>query len=168
MKLRIRIKLPVRLVEETRAHLVKPHPFAAERVGFISARPASIADGVLLAAHSYIPVADDDYVDRPGYGAYIGGAAIRKAMQFSFNNNASVFHVHVHDHRGVPRFSDIDLAEYPKFVPDFWKVQPALPHGALLLSRDRAIALVWYPGQRRPIPAAEVWSVGTHMVRLNA
>jgi hypothetical protein len=145
-----------------------PHPFAAERVGFISARPASIGGDVLIAAHGYIPVADNDYIDRRGYGAYIGSTAIRKALQFSFNNKASVFHVHVHDHRGVPRFSGIDLAEYPKFVPDFWKVQPALPHGALLLSRDRAIALVWYPEHRRPIPAAEVWSVGTRIERLSA
>jgi hypothetical protein len=96
----------------------------------------------------------------------MGGAAIRKALQVAYNEKASMLHVHVHEHKGQPRFSRIDLAEYPKFLPDFWKVQPSVPHGALVLSRDRAIGLIWYPGLSKPLPAYEIWSVGTRLERL--
>jgi len=162
----IRLKLPSLLLQQIRTDLLKPHSFAAERVGFVSCGVGAIASGIAVMAHGYHPVDDGDYVDDPRYGAMMGSGAIRKALQFAYNNMTAMFHVHLHEHAGKPRFSRTDLAEYPKFIPDFWKVQPALPHGALLLSEDRATALVWYPGLRQPQPAAEIWEIGTKMRKL--
>lgn len=81
-------------------------------------------------------------------------------MQHAYNNEASMFHVHRHEHRGKPRFSRTDLDEYPKFVPDFWNVQPQLPHGAVVLSHDKASGLAWYPSQTTPLPIDDFWVVG--------
>jgi len=162
----IRFKLPSLLLQQIRTDLLKPHPFAAERVGFVSCGIGAIAGGIAVMANGYHPVDDDDYLDDPRYGAMMGSGAIRKALQFAYNNKAAMFHVHIHEHVGKPKFSRIDLAEYPKFIPDFWKVQPVLPHGALLLSEDRATALVWYPGLPQPQPVAEIWEIGTKMRKL--
>lgn len=162
----IRLKLPTLLLQQIRTDLRIPHAFAAERVGFVSCAVGAIVGGIAVLAHGYHPVDDGDYVDNPRYGAMMGSGAIRKALQFAFNNKAAMFHVHLHEHMGKPRFSRTDLAEYPKFVPDFWKVQPDLPHGALLLSEDRATALVWHPGLRQPQPAGEIWEIGAKMRKL--
>jgi hypothetical protein len=160
------LKFPELLLRHMRTDLARPHPFAAERVGFVSCRVADFDGGVALLGHGYHTVADDDYADNPRFPAMMGPGAIRKALELAYNERAAMIHVHVHDHRGKPRFSGIDLSEYPKFIPDFWKVQPELPHGALVLSRDQAIALVWYPGKPKPTLADEIWSVGTRMKRL--
>ena len=53
----------------------------------------------------------------------------------------------VHEHRGRPGYSSIDLSEQVKFVPDFFKVRPEMPHGAVVLSLDRAIGRVWIDAQ---------------------
>ena len=162
----IRLKIPQSLLQTVRADLVRRHPFAAERVGFVSFAVGPMEGGIVLMAHQYLPVEDEDYVDDPRYGAYIGRGALRKALQLAYNNKASMFHVHMHEHVGMPRFSRVDLREYPKFVPDFWKVQPALPHGALLLSDDGAASLVWYPGAKLPLVPQEIWEVGATTQRL--
>ena len=80
----------------------------------------------------------------------MGPAAIRKAMQRAYNEPVGMFHVHMHDHRGSPWFSQVDLAENNKFVPDFWNVRPEMPHGALVLSRDSIACLCWDPSTRQP------------------
>ena len=49
----------------------------------------------------------------------------------------------MHEHSGRPSFSRTDLREQIKFVPDFFKVRPQLPHGAIVLSHDRAAGRVW-------------------------
>ena len=54
------------LVDVVREDLLKPHPFAAERVGFLSCRPRRLnANGLILLAHGYHSVADCDYVNDP-------------------------------------------------------------------------------------------------------
>lgn len=145
----IQLKITQQLREEMLQDLARGHPFAAERVGFLSCRPAAMPGGLLVLGISYHPVADEDYLPDSRVGAMMGPAAIRKALQFAYNHSVSMFHVHVHDHRGVPGFSSTDLKETAKFVPDFFHVQPNLPHGALVLSRDSGIARCW-PGFRKP------------------
>lgn len=48
----------------------------------------------------------------------------------------SMVHVHLQEHRGRPGFSRTDLSENALFVPDFWNVQPNLPHGAVVFRFD--------------------------------
>ena len=123
--------------------LDRPHPFAAERVGFISVRAMTTCNALVLLAEAYHPVADDDYVDEPTVGAMMGHEAIRKALNVALFQPVGMFHVHLHDHRGAPRFSRTDLHEQLKFVPDFFKVRPNMPHGAIVMSHNLATGRIW-------------------------
>lgn len=156
-------KIPSRLLAEVRKDFERPHPFAAERVGFIGCNVARLAkDGLLVLAHSFYTVEDQDYLDDPRVGAMMGSNAIRKALEISYNARISMFHVHLHEHHGRPWFSSTDLRETANFVPDFWHVQPKLPHGALVLSHDVMAGLCWIPGAvaHRPTRIQEFISVG--------
>ena len=89
--------------------------------------------------------------------------AMRAAMQFALTNDASMFHVHLHEHSGSPWFSRPDLRESRRFIPDFWNVKPGLPHGTLVLSVDAAAGLCWYPRREKPIRIAQITVVGFPM-----
>jgi hypothetical protein len=97
-----------------------------------------------LLAESYHPVADDDYIDDPTVGAMMGQEAIRKALNIALLQPVGMFHVHMHEHRGRPAYSPTDRREQLKFVPDFFKVRRQMPHGAIVLSYDRAIGRAWF------------------------
>ena len=93
----------------------------------------------------------------------MGPTAIRKAMQRAYNGGSQdigLFHVHVHEHRGVPGFSRVDLTESMKFVPDFFNAVPAMPHGAIVLSHDRAVGLYWRKRGDRPLAIDRFASIG--------
>lgn len=130
-------------VRDVRRDLARPHAFAAERVGFITIKAAHARDQLVLLAHGYHPVADEDYVNDPRVGAMMGQEAIRKGLELALFNQVGVFHVHMHEHKGPPGFSRLDLQEQLKFVPDFFKVRPEMPHGAIVLSHDHAAGRVW-------------------------
>ena len=134
-------------LESVRADLHRPHPFAAERVGFLLCRAARLDDdGLLILGAAYHAVEDDDYLRDDSVGAMMGPSAIRKAMQRAYNlgvQDIGLFHVHMHGHHGLPGFSKIDLTEYLKFVPDFFNAVPSMPQGAIVLSLDQAIGLCW-------------------------
>lgn len=144
--------------------LSKPHPFAAERVGFLSCRVGALKPtGWVVLAHDYHPVAEADYLLDQSVGAMMGPAAIRKALQFALRNEVGMFHVHIHSHRGRPWFSGLDLRETAKFVPDFWHVRPHLVHGAIVLSLDSAAGLCWHPQGAGPIIFSKFSVVGAPM-----
>jgi hypothetical protein len=152
------------LVDVVREDLLKPHPFAAERVGFLSCRPGRLnANGLILLAHGYHSVADCDYVNDPTVGAMMGSAAIRKAMQVALSSDAGMFHVHVHGHSGRPSPSRTDLHETARFVPDFWNVRPRMPHGAVILSEDSLSGRCWRPGVKQPVVITEFCVVGPRL-----
>jgi hypothetical protein len=148
------------LLAEVRRDLERKHPFALERVGFISARPAASGSMLSIIACDYASVADEDYVNDPRVGASIGPSAMSKAMQIAYKGGVSMFHVHMHEHAGAPWFSGVDLREYPKFVPDFFNAQRALPHGALLLSHDTMAGLYWRTKDQGPLLLDEIIEVG--------
>jgi len=59
------IRISRHLVDEVQADLRRSHPFAHERVGFLSCRTAAlVGDGVLLIPVAYHPLADHEYVDK--------------------------------------------------------------------------------------------------------
>lgn len=140
--------------------LARPHSFASERVGFIHCRAAEIGLGIMILAEGYMPVSDDHYVDDATVGARIDGRAIRRALQMSLSKNAGIFHVHTHDHRGMPRPSLTDISESKKLVPDFFNVAPLMPHGALILSEDSAFGLCWLSKDGEPEVMRRIEFVG--------
>ena len=152
------------LFKSVQRDLVRPHRFASERGGFLVCRPGALAHGeIVILAQSFHSIADDDYVESNLVGAMMGSAAIRKALQIAYSDRMSMFHVHMHEHFGRPSFSSVDLRESAMFVPDFWHVCASHPHGALVLSKDSATGLCWYPEVRHPLPIGEIVVVGAPM-----
>ena len=109
-RLRIRFKVTTALLTAIRTDLQRVHPFAYERVGFVSAG-LSAGDGELLVlAREYQPVADDDYLRDPTVGAMMGPHAIRRALQWALRGGVSLFHVHTHRGHGIPSSAESTCA----------------------------------------------------------
>lgn len=141
--------------------LDRPHEFAVERVGFLFCRKARGSEGVGLIAAEYRAVKDSHYLQCLEMGALVGADGIREAMQHAYHDQYSVMHVHRHEHTGKPWFSVVDVEENNKLIPTFWNVAPSVPHGALLLSIDRARALVWDdPNSRRAHCIETITTIG--------
>ena len=159
-----KLRAASRFFDDVRRDLARPHPFAFERVGFVYARESPIDAGAsLLLPFAYAPVADDHYIPEEGVGACISGDAIREAMAFVLNEDACVFHTHMHENAGTPRFSRVDVRNYPGVVRAFQNARPQRPHGALLLSKDAAVTRIWPVGSDQPLTAGIVVSVGRPM-----
>jgi len=149
--------------------LSRPHPHAHERVGFAFANAAKMAgDTIGLYLSNYRPVEDLQYIFEPNVGALVDGDALREAMQFAYSKQLSTFHVHRHEHRGRPWFSNYDMDESGKFIPDFFHVAPRGPHGALLLSHDSATAIIWTRKDARPQLIREIVLFGPTLTALRA
>jgi hypothetical protein len=136
------------LMRSVRQDLMRPHPYAHERVGFITVRATSTDQALILLAQDYHPVADDEYLRDSSVGAMIGQEALRKALEIALLNPVGIFHVHMHLFPGRLWFSRTDLREQLRFVPDFFKVRPNMPHGALVLSPHTAAGRVWFAADR--------------------
>lgn len=155
--MRLSVRIPQVLHEAALADLERPHPFAAERIGFFS---ASFGAEAIVCLTAYHAIADDDYVDDPCAGARINSRAIRAALQRVLDEQSGQVHVHVHHHRGRPAPSSMDARELPPLVRSFAAAGPRQVHGGLILSLDSAWADLWLPGQPRPEPAARITGVG--------
>jgi proteasome lid subunit RPN8/RPN11 len=156
----VRFKIMRSLLEDIRSDLARPHPFAHERVGFISASLSSMNDDLWVLARAYRPVADEDYLRDPSVGAMMGPEAIRKAHQWAMSECVAIFHVHTHGGSGQPDFSSIDLREHAKFMPSFFQIARKCPHGALVLSGDSAIGNIWLDPGKSCAPIAAFVEVG--------
>jgi len=164
--MKIAFKMTGQLLSKIRKDLSRRHPFAAERVGFIACTVTPLPnDGWIIMANDYHPVADEDYLDEPSVGATMGPAAIRKSLQIAYSSGKSMFHVHMHEHSGRPRFSRVDICESEKFIPDFWNVQPDAPHGTLLLSHNEAIGMCWIPNHPKIWPITDITVTGSPFSR---
>lgn len=166
--MRVRLKITGRLLSDIRADLARPHAFAHERVGFISAGLSGLRDGIIMLARAYRPVEDRDYLRDPSVGAMMGPTAIRNALQWAMAEGHAMLHVHLHGGRGLPDFSSVDLRENAKFVPDFFKVAPQCAHGALVLSSDAARGQVWLSGKDQPLPVDAFVEVGPSLCKWSA
>ena len=138
----ITFKIAHRLLDQVRADLTRRHSFAYERMGFISCCAIGSPSRLVVLADEYHCILDDHYVRDPKVGARMGSDAIRTALQVALDRRRGMFHIHLHDHFGVPAFSGVDVREHRRFVPDFFSVAPAMPHGALVLSRNSATGTV--------------------------
>lgn len=146
--------------EQVRRDLSRAHVHAHERVGFIAAKAAVTASGLTMIAAEYHPVADEDYVRDASVGAMMSEDAVRKALQICWKSKCAMVHVHMHEHNGLPWFGRLDLQENGRFMPDFFNVQPGLPHAALVLSHDAVAGLVWPDRGLAPVRFDEVVEVG--------
>lgn len=163
--MKARIKITTQLLGEIRRDLARPHAFAHERVGFMTAGVTAIEGGLLLLARDYRPVEDADYVPDPTVGVKIGSTAMRKALQFAYRPPSALLHIHTHGGRGRPEFSGVDLRSAQEFVPGFFHTVTRMPHGVLVLSDDSATGLLWL-GERGEIEyVAEFVGVGAPYIK---
>lgn len=159
MKTSVRIPRP--LYEEIRTDLQRPHTLAFERIGFVSASTGNDGgDHQLIMLHDYQPVLDSDYIADKDVGARINSNAIRRAMQRILDTGKGLFHVHLHPHKGSPKFSRTDLREQPRLLHGFQNVGPTFIHGLLLLSYDSCAASALFPGQSNLQTVASISLVG--------
>jgi hypothetical protein len=155
------VKIPRGLYCDIIEDLRRPHPVAYERVSFLIAKTA-VCDGDhrMLLVDGYWPVADVDYLDDPGSSACITGNAIRYAIQQALQLRTAILHAHLHEHRGKPWFSKIDLIDNPRIIASCRAVCPNKPHGMLVFSKDHVAGLVWHPESPEPYPVTSGTVVG--------
>jgi hypothetical protein len=160
--MKARIKIPNAMLDEIRDDLHRPHAFAYERVGFMTAGVTQAAPGqLLLLARAYRRVADEDYVPDPTVGAKIGSDAMRKAVQFAYQPRSALLHIHSHGGHGRPNFSGVDLTSGAEFVPGFFHSVPRMPHGMLVMSNNSATGMLWFGPEETGTYVAEFVGVGT-------
>jgi hypothetical protein len=151
------LRVAQQLWDRTHADLSRPHPFAWERVGFLTCEVQRAPGNVqVLTAQTWHPVDDAHYIDDPTVGALVGPDGFRKMLQQIYNRPSALLHVHRHDHRGHPAFSSIDMRSMLAFVPGFFNACPTLPHGALVLSLDRCVGMLWPQAGARPVAIGHV------------
>jgi hypothetical protein len=164
--MKIIFRIPNRLLNSIRTDLARRHPFAYERVGFVTCRAALTTDDLLILASAYETVPDDEYIKDDSVGAMMGPKAIHRALQLALNGgheDMAVFHVHLHPGSGRPYFSRLDLKENTNFVPDFFHTAPKMPHGAIVLSKDGAAGRAWLTEDARP-QSIEITAVGFPLI----
>jgi len=161
ISMKVGLKMLRALYENVREDLARPHEFAYERVGFLSAKlgNASSKEPFVLFT-GFSPVPDDQYIEDHHSGARINSDAIREAMQRVLDTGEGLFHVHGHEHRGKPRFSFMDFEETPRIVSSLRVAAPKQAHGMILLSTDDCTAQVWLPMSTKQIIANRVSLVG--------
>jgi hypothetical protein len=162
--MRIEVKLTGALYDRIMRDLMRPHPFAAERVGFVFARVGSLADqGKLILLNHYHSIPDQQYIDDPAVGARTGSETMTWAMQAVYHGRAAregIFHIHLHGHNGETGMSNVDSDEIPKLIPGFQSVGREAAHGIIILSRDHGSAWVWLPGSKEAVHAVCVSVIG--------
>jgi hypothetical protein len=160
----VEIKLSGSLYRLIMADLARPHPFAAERVGFVFGRIGSLPNqGKLILLNRYHSVPDSQYVEDDTVGARIGSEALTWAMQSVYYGRAAregVFHIHVHEHNGEPTMSAVDGRDLPNLMPGFQSVGREAAHGIIVLSLDHGSAWVWLPGSTESMRPNTVSIIG--------
>lgn len=160
----VTLKMTGRLYDEIRRDLERPHPFAAERVGFVFGKMGTGVSGnrlILLTRYHAIP--DAQYIDDPTVGARIGPGAMTDAMQAVFRARAAregIFHIHMHALPGETGMSRTDRREIPLMIPGFRSVGRHAAHGIVILSVDHGSAWVTLPGETTLIPCASISIIG--------
>ena len=159
--MKVVLRIPEAFYVQAMSDLERPHPFAAERIGFFSTSIMQSGKGRnSVVVRGYTSLSDDRYIDDHQSGARIDRIAIRESLQRILDENSGQLHVHIHSHRGPPEPSSMDQRELPRLAKSFVAADCAQAHGGLILSQDSAHACLWLPGSRRPIVADSVVVIG--------
>jgi hypothetical protein len=142
-----RIKINSALLEKMLRDLERPHPFAWERVGFLSCSQVLDSTGPILLCHDYHPVPNDDYLVDKKCGARIGEAAIQMAMQRVLDNGFAQLWVHTHGRTSRTTPSRLDREEAPNVVRSLTNVDSSLCHGWAVLSEREATGQIHLPNR---------------------
>ncbi len=155
----IKVRIARSLFDTVRVDLARPHPFAAERVGFLFGQLVD-ADGPLVLLKEYAILPDEGYINDPKAGARIDSHTIRWVMQGVLDRKLGAFHIHMHHWPGRPVMSHMDAVEIPRIVKGLCRVGPDLVNGIILLHQEECGAWVWMPGKEAPVEVDSVSVVG--------
>ncbi|MEP7375975.1 MAG: ThiF family adenylyltransferase [Chitinophagaceae bacterium] len=160
----VKMRIPARIQQQMLIDLQRKHPFAYERVGFLFTKSKKLTNKTMLVlATEYVPVADEDYVEDKTVGARINSTSIRKAMQTIFDNKGGCFHVHLHDHSGIPGPSSTDKKGLPGVAESFSNISGEQVNGILILSHDSFYCTVKIKEKKKFVLPASVSAVGYPM-----
>src|SRR6267143_37452 len=154
-----KLKIPRLLVEAALADLYRPHPVAAERVGFFSTKVTRAKSIVIVHCIAYHPVSDADYIRDNSVGARIGSGAITEAMA-RCAADVGQLHVHAHGGRGTPVPSITDSSETPSVARSLWNVNRKHACGWGILSDDGGWASVLISPERDDAVEGQVALIG--------
>ncbi len=159
------VKMTGFLYKALKADLARPHPFAAERVGFVFGKLGALSgDSKTVILTRYHSIPDDQYEEDDTVGARIGSEAMKTAMQAVFQGRTSgegIFHIHIHDHPGPTGMSRVDTHGLPPMLPGFQAMGRSAAHGIIILSRDHGSGWVRLPGDEEAIRAATIAVIGS-------
>lgn len=141
----MQLRMTQEIHQKIRSDLRRFHPFAYERVGYTFIRP--LGNDVLVVT-GYESVPDEFYIKDKTVGARIDHRGIVLAMKRADKNKEGILHTHVHGGFGFPQFSLDDEVDHCNFVRSFKNSNPQMPHGFLLLSKDKMRARIWMPGHK--------------------
>lgn len=154
------LRIPDTLFDTMLDDLRRPQSVAYERVGFSYGSTFKDAKDVLVDLRSYKVLDDEQYISDPTVGARIGSEAIRNAMQGCLDRDEGCFHVHFHPWSGVPHPSSEDLKGILPMVVSFRQLAPQHAHGMIILSPDKAMALISAGNTLDPITADRILVTG--------
>jgi proteasome lid subunit RPN8/RPN11 len=136
------INIRSNIYRNIRKDLRRPHPYAAERVGFVFIK----YDNDRLEVTGYMSIPDEFYINDPSVGASINHHAISRAMMRAFETKESIFQIHIHEGYGIPNFSRTDINSHPDFLQSFRNANSKGIHGFILLSEDCVLTRYWLAG----------------------
>ena len=140
------IRISRTLDTEIRNNLIRPHPFAMERIGFVSGVHSNIEHNeCLIVLKKYYPIEDSDYIEDSTVGARINGNAIRKAMQLIMDTHEGMFHVHIHPFNYFPSMSKTDKIGIPPVIKSLCNVDRSVLTGCIIMSNSHQCAYVYVP-----------------------
>jgi len=154
------LRIPDTLLDTMLEDLRRPHAVAYERVGFSYGSTTKVAEGLLVALRSYKVLNDGQYISDPTVGARISSGAIRDAMQGCLDRDEGCFHVHLHPWSGVPHPSSEDLTGILPMIVSFRQLAPRHAHGMIILSHDKAMAMMYAGTTSDPTPADTILLTG--------
>lgn len=152
----MRINALASILRRMRADLVLPPLVGEERLGVAIARYASAYNQTVIIIVEYQELPREAYVDRLGAPVSFDTRWLMRAAEAAAKRNAGVFLAHLHDHRGKPWFSPVDMRTNRQVIRPLALIDQSLPTGALLLSRDNAAALLGRSDGLIAIPVHEM------------
>jgi len=135
--MRIEIKLTGTLYNGIMRDLARPHPFAAERAGFVCCRMGSLCGSKdLLSSSADIIQFRTVNMWKIPQSARGSTATLLLGQCKLFirvgQNVKAFFTFHVHGHRGEPGMSFVDSRDLPKLISGFQSVGHEAVHGIII------------------------------------
>jgi len=141
-----------------RADLLRAPIMGGERLGVALSRYASRYTQDTMVLVQYIGLPLTAYSASGSAPISFETRWLMKMAQDAARKNAGIFLVHLHEHRGKPWFSPIDMETNRTIVQPLALIDQTSPTGALVLSLDDAAAVV---GRSDGLVAISVRQVAT-------